>query len=450
MKKLLRAPRGARFKTFLIASPALCRMLAAVAILIFSLHPATLIAGGFQVSDHGAAGAGRARAYVASVMDASAVYHNPAAMAFFKSGLNLNLTGTLLAPQSVFQQPSGAGVTTTYTNGGPTGIPAGYLTYTSETGFALGIGAYFPYGLGIDWPTTGGDGQAWAGRGIITNLSLRNLFVTGNVAYRFSDQFSLSAGISFISGTAKLQRNITDFGSPEGRVTLDGTGTGIGFNGALMFKPDPAVSIGLTYKSQINMTYKGDAVFTSPGTLSEADFPDGPGSVALPLPSSFKAGIAYRPAMMSESFILKNLEFEADFDYHLWSAYSELPISFEKTSLYVDAISVSQKNFQNSYTISFAAETRWTEKVRVRAGFLYDKAAVPDGYVEPLLPDADRLGVSVGFGYEFAENIGVDVAGVFVRANQRTQTTALQEPAGLTGTYNTSSPVVSASLRVKF
>lgn len=416
-------------------------LLAGVIFLPSALLPSPVQAGGFQVSDQGAAGAARARAFVAGVSDASAMYYNPAAMTFL-SGFNANFSATVIAPQSVYYSPSATQVTTTYTVSPVALVPNAYLTYTQDN-FAVGFGVHAPYGLGVEWPATNSSNQAWEGRGIIQRTSLRNLFFNLNLAYKFENIVSVSAGASLVSGNVELERAIPNFSNSDGKVFLKGTGTGFGFNVSALFKPVEALRIGATFRSQVKMTYKGDADFTPPSAGLAANFPDGPGEADITLPASIKVGAAFRPLLSSEELFWKNFEIEVDYDFHNWSAYQDLPIRFTNSP---SLNSASVKNFQNNFQISAAVESKVTKDLRVRFGYVFDKAAVPDGYLEPLLPDADRNGFSLGFGYELTENIGLDAAAVYIAANRRTESASTQ---GFNGTYTTTAPLLSASLRIK-
>ncbi|HUX60441.1 MAG TPA: outer membrane protein transport protein, partial [Ignavibacteriaceae bacterium] len=98
----------------------------------------------------------------------------------------------------------------------------------------------------------------------------------------------------------------------------------------------------------------------------------------------------------------------------------------------------------------FGAEYGLTQDLKVRAGIYYDKDPVKAQYLNPSLPDADRLGFSVGLGYKLMNNFNIDAAYLFIRGKQMTITNSLENyAAGISpfnGTYNTAANLVSLTL----
>jgi long-chain fatty acid transport protein len=77
---------------------------------------------------------------------------------------------------------------------------------------------------------------------------------------------------------------------------------------------------------------------------------------------------------------------------------------------------------------------RWTrnQTSEWRLGYFFDKSPQPEASVSPLLPDADRNGFSVGYGYKGGW-LKPDFSFMYVRLNSRT-TRSNRE--GFNGVYN--------------
>ncbi len=68
-------------------------------------------------------------------------------------------------------------------------------------------------------------------------------------------------------------------------------------------------------------------------------------------------------------------------------------------------------------------------------------------YVEPLLPDANRNEVSVGFGYSLTKNISIDLSYMFIKFVQRQ---AVGTVINFDGTYNSTANLIALDLGYSF
>ncbi len=127
----------------------------------------------------------------------------------------------------------------------------------------------------------------------------------------------------------------------------------------------------------------------------EAIFPNGKISAPLTTPENITFGIALRP--------LKNFRLTADYQFVGWDSYDKLEIEFED---FIDSktndllVSSSERNYENTFIARVGAEYNYSKKLDLYAGFFYDKNPIKDEYLDPTLPDSDRIGFSFGFGYK--------------------------------------------------
>jgi long-subunit fatty acid transport protein len=94
-----------------------------------------------------------------------------------------------------------------------------------------------------------------------------------------------------------------------------------------------------------------------------------------------------------------NLALTFDANLVLWSTYDRIDINFENPTTPDRAI---VPNGRNTFTLRAGAD--WTLPVRapglhLRAGFIYDRGAIPSSNLGPGLPDADRIDIALGAGY---------------------------------------------------
>jgi len=397
------------------------------------LSASTAFSSGYQLNEHGSSAVAMGGAFVARAWDPSSIYFNPAGLSYVK-GFNIMLGGTLILPSTTFTDPND---TQWKMNSLTFFPPNAYVTYNFDNGLAAGIGVFTPEGLGTSWP------QDWRGKFIITKINLQSFDINPTLSYSFlGDMVSVGVGFDYVLGSVLLERyNPTVIIDTAGNsvdpfVHMTGNAKGTGFNFGVMLKPYENISLGFSYRSKI--TYKvdnGTTTYTGADGLT-AELPSGAASTSLPLPETWYAGIAYNGSTYS---------IEADYQFVGWSAYKELSITFQNPGPNGNPSPVIG-DYSNSYIIRIGGEYMLNDMWTLRAGVFYDKNPIPDAYDLPILPDADRLGLNVGFGVSVTNNISVDASYMFLPFKQRTITnSALQ----FNGTYNTTANLLGIDISYK-
>jgi long-chain fatty acid transport protein len=107
----------------------------------------------------------------------------------------------------------------------------------------------------------------------------------------------------------------------------------------------------------------------------------------------------------------------------------------------------SKRGYKDVWQFRLGGEYSVMENLDIRAGIAYDQNPIPDKYLDPTLPDSDRLLFSGGLTYKATDFLDVDLAYIFIRANERKSTTAVH---GLDGVYNTYANLPSLGITMKF
>lgn len=367
---------------------------------------------------------GQGGAFAARASDLSAIYFNPAGLAY-ESGTQIYLGATLIMPQTSFYGPTQLNTNQETKMVSQTFNPINaYVSYQITDDLVAGVGVNNPYGLGTEWPAN------WSGRFITTKVDLQTYFFTPTLAYKFGDKFSLGVGMNYVTGKVTLNSVLSDPFDPHANVTITANGTGIGWNAGAMYKASPDLSFGVSYRSQVKIDANGSATFNPYRSV----YPQGDVSSSLTLPATGFLGIAYSP--------MKNFTLEADYQYVGWSSDKELAVTFKQNN----SVEVSPQNFVDTYILRIGAEYTMGDW-QLRAGYLFDHTPETTMYVEPLLPDADRNEVSVGLGYKLTKHMSVDLAYMFIKFNQRQ---AVGTVINFDGTYNSIANLISLDLGYSF
>jgi long-chain fatty acid transport protein len=396
----------------------------AAATLLVLIPLTAAFGGGFQLNEHGARALGQAGAFAARASDLSAIYFNPAGLAFQK-GAQVYVGVTLIMPKTSFFGPDQLNTNQETKMVSQTFNPINvYASCQITDDLVVGMGVNNPYGLGTEWPAD------WSGRFISTKVDLQTFFFTPTIAYKLGDKFSIGVGMNYATGKVTLKRVLSDPFDPHANASIEANGTGIGWNAGAMYKAPNDFSIGVSYRSQVKIDANGTAVFDPMRSV----YPAGDVSSSLTLPATGFLGVAYSP--------LKNLTLEADYQYVGWSSYKELAVTFKKDN----SVSTSPKNYEDTYLIRVGGEYTMGDW-QLRAGYIYDHTPAPAKYVEPLLPDASRNEVSVGLGYKLTRNITIDLAYLFIKFDQRK---AEQTELNFDGTYNSTANLFAVDFGFSF
>jgi long-chain fatty acid transport protein len=417
------------------------------AIVLSMLIVCIALGGGYQLNEHGARAIGMGGAFVARASDPSAIFYNPAGLAF-QEGINVMGGGTIILPSTKFKY-SNTAVPEVEQEDQMYYPPNLYGTSALNDRWVVGIGVFTPYGLGSEWKND------WIGSAIAVKTEVQTFYINPTVSYKISDQLSVGAGVSYIYGSVDLSKRVpVQALSVNGTLKLSGTGSGYGFNAGILYKPCEKLSLGASFRSLTELEFSGDAKFSDMGTVLTPLFPGGTGKAKLPMPANLYVGAAYK--------ISSNLTVEADFQFVGWSSYKELVIDLPTgplapAQLGGQPLQKSQtqvKNWDDGYMGRIGAEYQCCQNLTLRAGIIYDITGQPASKMEPMLPDADRIDPSIGFGYKLTDQLSVDVAYMIVLFSERTST-FVPDPVRAPntqfgGTYNSTAHLFSLDIGYKF
>jgi long-chain fatty acid transport protein len=358
-------------------------------------------AAGFALDTHGARATGMATAVVAQTSDASSAYYNPAGIAQGKR-VEVLLGDTLIAPFLSVRGPSGK---TTNSISSVVPPPHLYAAWGITDYFSVGLGAFTPFGASSKWP------DDWEGRQRTLSSSVSTYCLNPEVAVKLADRLRLGVGAQFVKATVVLSRG-TEFIDSQGDVTIGGGTIGGGFNfGAQYTLVKDRVDVGFAYRSDVNLAFdKGLAHFTNqPPELANA-LKDQGVKTSVRLPDTYSFGVALKPAAA--------LTVGVQVDYTLWSRFQELRFDFDDPAL-TNALA---KRWNNTLNLHVGGEYAVDDALTLRLGVVYDPTPSPLDTLTPDLPDANRLKLTVGVGYQFNQNFRGDFGYQLVLLSDTTST----------------------------
>jgi len=397
---------------------------------------------GFLIYEHGAAAMAMGGAFVALANNPSAVFHNPAGIAFLE-GTQIYLGTTLITSNTSLELTN---LATTVETVSQWFYPSTfYISHKINDRIAAGFGFFNPYGLGTKWP------EDYALKYISTEDDMKTFFFNPVIAVKLDENFSVAVGVTYVYATLGFDRvnlvDLTPYGGSiyEAPIEVKGTGSAFGLNAGALYKGEN-FSLGFNWRGGFDLDLEGDlaldntnipAIF-QPSVPTEADI-----ATTMGIPHILGFGVAFN---LTESLI-----FTADLHYVLWSSFKEFVIEVDNPDPVPDETETFEENWKDSYLIRGGFQYMVNENFALRAGFLYDKTPQPVESMDPLLPDANRWAVTGGFGYK-SGNFVIDVAyqyEPFADRKSENRGLVLHPVTGANlglGTYSTTAHLIGVSI----
>lgn len=412
----------------------------AIAAASLSIAAPSVFASGYKLNEQSAAGAGTAYAGRAAVVqDASIVFYNPAGMVKLKraevsaGSSYLHLSGEF-SPES-YKNAAGQEYTAAdmgpYSDGGdflsPTAVPFGYFAMPINDKFAAGFGVFVPFATNTDYDDDF-IGGALADQTKLTSVEFQPAF-----AYRVNDQFSVGVGldITYMKGLLSKQVDTvpylenTPLGSSankgfENHYEVEGDDWQVGYNLSLMWDINSDITLGVTYRSEMDFKLEGDSEFEkkenvpvfSASNSAVVVFPyiGNQGSeVPITTPQSLTVSYAHQ--------LTNKLQLVAGVTWTQWSVFKDFDVKSTEpgvietlSDLGEGYIGHIEENWNDTTAVAIGANYQLNDDWLLRAGYANDQSPVSNTYRTARVPDNDRQWLSTGVNYRISNDLDVDFA----------------------------------------
>jgi long-chain fatty acid transport protein len=398
-------------------------MTMAAAVLVSGLHPAAGIAQ--SLFEPGARAAGTGGAFVADADDTSALFYNPAGLAFLKGvHVKANLFFGVRRTTATWPPTGGVYATNPLAFRGSFAMSWQFLKRAS-----VGIGFFMPHSVLTEWPFE------WPGVGSSLRTRLNPVYFRPAVSVELFKGLSLGVGADFVF--SKLwwnhvihfprSRYVTYDIPVESREDLSGKGTG--FVAGLLWKAHPGIQVGLKYQSQAPLDFTGRNVFVIPTLQVGSLMVPGPygqlvrllNEVLIPfyqsqdvtarltMPRELSGGIMLTP--VRQVSLLFDVQWNGWGEFGGWEIRSknyggDLSPSF--TSLLKDFYGVAPDfglqaaalALRDVWGFKGGVEYRPSARFAFRGGFARHPGSTAAADLNPVDPDLTQDIISLGFGYE--------------------------------------------------
>jgi len=243
-------------------------------------------------------------------------------------------------------------------------IPGVYYVKPLNDEWIYGVSVTVPSGFGWDY------GGSWSGRYLSEETSLVFLALNNSLAYRWSEDLSVSAGIQVMYVSSESKARVDNIGPRgDGRFKLDEDGVGAGFTLSSLYEFSPDTRVGVNYRSEIDIDLSGNPEFDNIDNvylvaLNDLGLLGQEIDVDFTVPQQVQLGVFHQ----------LNDRYSVTADI-IWLDMSEFAVT--SVSAGPDSVSV-ESTFEDTYFVSVGLGYRWDSRTQVNVGMGYMPSPVDD------------------------------------------------------------------------
>ena len=399
----------------------------------------------FSVNENGVRAQGMGGAFVSLADDGTALFFNPAGIAF-QPGSSFDMDSLVVV--GLFRYfptvtPPGYTVPSNGYSGSvkPHFIPIASMYYTRQITqkVTFGFAMFAPFGLAANFTNFNDSDPAttkFVGRFAGSRAALQSFWFQPTVAYRLNEHSAIAIGPAFTHTHLFLEESILNpydkpdnFGRslatlvfpgvdpnvawasfarllPEGRLRAAATANAPAVNIGYIYKnPEKKFNVGFAWRSSVvnHLTGKASFAFTNTGALAPffpfgrdlmTEFPNQSVKADFVEPGNYQAGFS------TNRFF--NTLISVDGQVQDYRRFQDLPINFSIThdsvgrQIGTPAEKRLNFNFVNSWAMHFGIQRNFKWNSEIRMGYMFDHTPVPDSSAGPLFPDSSRNSFTVG------------------------------------------------------
>jgi long-chain fatty acid transport protein len=246
----------------------------------------------------------------------------------------------------------------------------------------IGLGGHVPYGFSTEWP------DGWAGAQQAISTRFHAAAVTGVVAVRLFDRWSMAAGVGAVRGDLDVVAALDP--NAGGRAVIAVSDWAVAGHAAASFRfiPD-RLHFAAVVHSRVALVLEGDADFSATNPAFAEIFADQGARLQLTLPDLATLAALYRPR--------PGLSLTLEASIATYGVLDRFHLDFERPGTSDLVVERGERTPLSARASGQQWIGRWP--LAIRAGLSFDDTATAETYQSPFAPDGRRLGVALGAGY---------------------------------------------------
>ncbi len=395
------------------------------------LTSSLVLASGYRLPESSINSTALSAAYLANANGADSAYYNPANMVFNENINQIEGAVTYINLSKIKYIDNTDPTRSSNSKEENLFAPSIFMSSADISGFRYGISFVVPGGLSKRWNSP--YAKAYA-----QEFTLKIVELNPTIAYKINDQFAIGGGLRAVYSEGIVKSDGTSAGKPIIRE-MEGDTLAYGYNLALTYKPISKLSIGATYRSNVNLNEKGNAKLS----LSGVKYYDGGANVQVPLPAVAAIGIAYD---FGKTVV------ELEYDRTFWSKYKTLDFDYKSTiplAILKGAFDDPKaREWKDTDAIRLGVTHQLNSNITIMAAVATDENPAPEKNIGFELPDSDAMLFSGGAIFKISDKVSLGMSVLYDAKDERKVTT---EDKSIDGKFkDASATLVTVGASYKF
>ena len=405
---------------------------------ILTCSISSVFSDGYRNPPPTAAGIAKSGANMIFSDDASAIFYNPANLAG-STNSSFVFSVTMAQTENKYKGPGYSATS----EGDWNLLPSIFFsTPVGDSGLVAGLGISTPFGQGSEYDKADLAPSFSPTVTAIHEAQVAMVNINPTIAFPVGETISMGVGADIYYSKLNFKQfypwasipGPPPFPLPNQDVEADGDGVGLGGNIGVTWDVSERQSLAFSYRSEFTIDYDGDLDASPNGIVTPPQLASSSFDMEITYPNILGAGYGI---VLGESVRL-----EASLEWLEWSSNKSLDADLGANG----KLSIPQ-DWDDTFTFSFGGDWQINESWIVRAGYAFIESPIPDATIAPILPDADRHALSLGFGYTTGKHT-FDVSYTYSIYDDREPTIA-ENPA-FPGSYDIDSNLVGLTYSLSF
>jgi long-chain fatty acid transport protein len=331
----------------------------------------------------------------AVVNDATATYHNPAALTLLKNSQIIAL-GSIGYFQNQF---TGQAIqsTTGFTQSGTTNnrthyyLPTFYLGMPVKNNVTVGLAV-------IANNFNSNIGEQSILRYVQSSNQIQDIDLVPAIGFKINEFVALGAGLSLSRAHFLMQpiSGLPSLNIPDSHSRNDSSGTSWGGDIGLLLKPTASTLMGFNYRSAVTYRLSGTSTFNGNPSISSNNY-------------HFKYWTPARSLFSISHFVTQKLGLISTIQYIQWNIFKDVTIYDIATRIGSQSVILPSANihyhFHNTWLLTLGSQYQVSPAWIIRVAGSYIQSPSNRNYQ---IGNGDNIVLGTSVGYQFSKNILID------------------------------------------
>ena len=232
----------------------------------------------------------------------------------------------------------------------------------------------------------------WAGRTLVTDVSLVSFGLQPALSFRVTDWFSIGGSVSAVYTTFDIAF-ATSLALQAPTVQIkNAEDWGVQGSVGLLFEPSENTRIGITYRSKVDLKLNGEFINPSPMNLNF--------DINMTFPQGFNISVFHQ--------LTNKVALLADGGWSDWSVFGYQPATLGPATIPIN------RDWRDTWRLAIGVHFMATEKLLLTSGFSYDSSPVTSSLRLPDIPVSEAYRFSAGMKLPVAVNIDLGLTYTFM------------------------------------